>query len=168
MVPGSQEVGSVLRAEVETGLEGIEVLSLSEVKPTRSPEKSTGRIEVVGTPKRAPDVSVILAPGSGKRSRRRDEDGDDRDDRRPGRGSHRTERTGGTVQEVPAAAAAVAVAPRALGAAVREEAPAPAGPGRGVPEMATEGRPEASAPPRRPRPCIATPCWPPCDPSRFR
>ena len=47
LVPANQEVGSVLRAEVETGLEGIEVMSLSEVKPARSPEKS-GRIEVVG------------------------------------------------------------------------------------------------------------------------
>jgi hypothetical protein len=93
LVPSSQEVGSVLRAEVETGLEGIEVISLSEVKPTRSPEK-TGRIEVVGTPKRAPDVSVILAPGSGKRSRRRDEDGDDRGDRRPSRGGGRSDRPG--------------------------------------------------------------------------
>ena len=82
LVPENQEVGSVLRAEVETGLEGIEVLSLTSVKPARSPEKTTGRIEVLGTPKRAPDVSVILAPGSGKRSRRRDEDGDDRDERR--------------------------------------------------------------------------------------
>jgi len=93
-VPANQEVGSVLRAEVDTGLEGIEVLSLSEVKPTRSPEKA-GRIEVVGTPKRAPDVSVILAPGSGKRSRRRDEDGDDREDRRPARGGHRGDRPSG-------------------------------------------------------------------------
>jgi hypothetical protein len=93
LVPENQEVGSVLRAEVEIGLEGIEVLSLSAVKPTRSPEK-TGRIEVVGTPKRAPDVSVILAPGSGKRSRRRDEDGDERDDRRPSRGGHRGDRAG--------------------------------------------------------------------------
>ena len=95
MVPENQEVGSVLRAEVETGLEGIEVLSLTAVKPTRSPEKTTGRIEVLGTPKRAPDVSVILAPGSGKRSRRRDEDGDDRDERRTGRGGHRGDRPGG-------------------------------------------------------------------------
>src|SRR5580692_10150253 len=92
LVPENQEVGSVLRAEVETGLEGIEVLSLTSVKPARSPEKSTGRIEVLGTPKRAPDVSVILAPGSGKRSRRRDEDGDDRDDRRPSRGGPRGDR----------------------------------------------------------------------------
>jgi hypothetical protein len=95
LVPEDQEVGSVLRAEVEQGLEGIEVLALSAVKPARSPEKTTGRIEVVGTPKRAPDVSVILAPGSGKRSRRRDEDGDDRDDRRPSRGGHRGDRPGG-------------------------------------------------------------------------
>lgn len=94
LVPESQEVGSVLRAEVETGLEGIEVMSLSEVKPSRSPEKS-GRIEVVGTPKRAPDVSVILAPGSGKRSRRRDEDGDERDDRKSSRGGHRSDRPSG-------------------------------------------------------------------------
>src|ERR1700722_1180607 len=77
LVPENETVGAVLRAEVETGLEGIEILSLSAIKAVRSPEKA-GRIEVVGTPKRAPDVSVILAPGSGKRPRRRD-DGDDRD-----------------------------------------------------------------------------------------
>ena len=93
-MPESQEVGSVLRAEVETGLEGIEVLSLTAVKPVRSPEK-TGRIEVVGTPKRAPDVSVILAPGSGKRTRRRDEGSDDREDRRPSRGGPRGDRPSG-------------------------------------------------------------------------
>src|ERR1700722_3726392 len=91
LVPENQEVGSVLRAEGENGLEGIDVIALSAVKPARSPEKTAGRIEVTGTPKRAPDVSVILAPGSGKRSRRRDEDGDDRDERRPSRGGHRGE-----------------------------------------------------------------------------
>jgi hypothetical protein len=95
LVPEDQAVGSVLRAEIETGLEGIEVLNLTAVKPARSPEKVAGRIEVVGTPKRAPDVSVILAPGSGKRSRRRDEDGDDRDDRKQSRGGHRGERPSG-------------------------------------------------------------------------
>jgi hypothetical protein len=86
MVPESQAVGSVLRAEIETGLEGIEILSLAEVKASRSPEKAPGRIEVMGTPRRAPDVSVILAPGSGKRTRRPDQDGDDRDDRSGDRG----------------------------------------------------------------------------------
>ena len=71
--PGAagQTVGAVLRADVEVGLEGIEILSLSAAKPARSPEKKEGRIEVRGTPKRAPDVSVILAPGLGQATARR-------------------------------------------------------------------------------------------------
>jgi hypothetical protein len=79
LVPAGESVGAVLRADVEIGLEGIEILALSQAKPTRSPEKTEGRIEVKGTPKRAPDVSVILAPGSDKR--RRDGDGERRDRR---------------------------------------------------------------------------------------
>jgi hypothetical protein len=85
LVPASEKVGSVLLAEVEVSLEGIEVLSLSEAKPQRSPEKNEGRIEVRGTPKRAPDVSVVLAPGSAKR-RRDDGEASDRRDRRDRRG----------------------------------------------------------------------------------
>jgi hypothetical protein len=100
LVPAGQAVGSVLRAEVEVGLEGLDIVSLSATKPARSPEKVDGRIEVLGTPKRAPDVAVILAPGSGKRSRRDDfGDGDDRRGRRdrragPGPGSRDGERGG--------------------------------------------------------------------------
>ena len=82
LVPSGEKVGAVLRADVEVGLEGIEILALTSAKPARSPEKAEGRIEVKGTPKRAPDVSVILAPGSGKR--RRDDDGE-RGERRGGR-----------------------------------------------------------------------------------
>ena len=90
LVPTGEAVGAVLRAEVEIGLEGIEVLSLTAAKPARSPEKTEGRIEVKGTPKRAPDVSVILAPGSDKRRRDRDDDGERprrarRESPRPGR-----------------------------------------------------------------------------------
>jgi hypothetical protein len=86
LVPPGEAVGAVLRADVEIGLEGIEILSLSSAKPARSPEKTEGRIEVKGTPRRAPDVSVILAPGSNKRRRDRDDDSDrgDRGDRRGG------------------------------------------------------------------------------------
>src|SRR5580658_3963746 len=86
LVPPGEAVGAVLRADVEIGLEGIEILSLTSAKPARSPEKTEGRIEVKGTPRRAPDVSVILAPGSNKRRRDRDDDGDrgDRGDRRGG------------------------------------------------------------------------------------
>ena len=87
MVPEGEVVGSVLRAEVEIGLEGMDVLALSSAKPARSPEMVEGRIEVVGTPKRAPDVQVILAPSSGKRRRRDDDDGDDRRDRKGGKGA---------------------------------------------------------------------------------
>ena len=83
LVPPGEVVGAVLRADVEIGLEGIEILSLTAAKPARSPEKTEGRIEVKGTPRRAPDVSVILAPGSDKRRRDRDDDGERRD-RRPG------------------------------------------------------------------------------------
>ncbi|HXA74222.1 MAG TPA: hypothetical protein VNV83_08275 [Acidimicrobiales bacterium] len=85
LVPSGEKVGSVLRADVEVGLEGIEVLALSAAKPLRSPERVEGRIEVRGTPKRAPDVSVILAPGSSKR-RRDDGEGRDRRERRDKRG----------------------------------------------------------------------------------
>jgi hypothetical protein len=82
LVPPGEAVGAVLRADVEIGLEGIEVVSLASAKPARSPENVEGRIEVKGTPKRAPDVSVILAPGSAKRARRDDDDGEGRKDRK--------------------------------------------------------------------------------------
>jgi hypothetical protein len=125
----------VLRAEVETGLEGIDVIALSAVKPARSLEKTTGRIEVTGTPKRAPDVSVILAPGSGKRSRRRDEDGDDRDDRRPSKGGRRGERPGGGPG-----------GPGGPGGA----GPGGAGPGGATSSGGGRGGPGGNAGPRRP------------------
>ncbi len=85
LVPAGEKVGAVLRADVDVGLEGIEILALTAAKPARSPEKNEGRIEVKGTPKRAPDVAVILAPGSGKR--RRDEDGERGERRGPRRGA---------------------------------------------------------------------------------
>jgi hypothetical protein len=103
LVPPGEAVGAVLRADVDIGLEGIEVLSLTAAKPAHSPQKTEGRIEVKGTPKRAPDVSVILAPGSDKRRRDRDDDGERRDRRGgnrrgpggDGRGDGRGEERGG-------------------------------------------------------------------------
>ncbi|HUC04702.1 MAG TPA: hypothetical protein VL961_04835 [Acidimicrobiales bacterium] len=106
LVPSGVSVGAVLRAEVEVGLDGIDILTLTEAKPGHSPEKTEGRIEVLGTPRRAPDVAVILAPGSAKRGRRRDEgdegDGRDRDrgrDRRDGRRAERSGRPAGAGSE---------------------------------------------------------------------
>ncbi len=92
LVPPGEKVGTVLQATVDTGLEGIEILALTQTKPARSPEKVEGRIEVKGTPRRAPDVSVILAPGSGKR--RRDDDGERRGGGRRGDDRDRGERSG--------------------------------------------------------------------------
>jgi hypothetical protein len=68
-VPDGASVGDVLRAEIEIGLEGVEVVGLS-VKEAKAAD-TTNRIEVIGVPQRGPDVSVALARGG----RRRDDDG---------------------------------------------------------------------------------------------
>ena len=85
LVPAGTAVGAVLRAEVETTLDGTTVTALLAPKGKAAP-KPVDRIEVVGTPQKGPDVNVVLA---GKGKRRRDDYGDgDRDgSRRPsGRG----------------------------------------------------------------------------------
>ena len=78
MIPDGSSVGDVLRAEVESGLDGLEIVALA-AKAAKVDERPAGRIEVVGTPQRGPDVSVTLAPGG-----RRRRDGDDRPPRRDG------------------------------------------------------------------------------------
>jgi hypothetical protein len=80
LVPVGSAVGTVLRAEVESTLDGTTVTALLPPKGKAAP-KVVDRIEVVGTPSSGPDVNVILA---GKGRRRRD---DDEGGRRPsGRG----------------------------------------------------------------------------------
>ena len=66
LVPDGSKPGDILRAEVESGIEGIEILS---VLPSRSPtrEESENRIEVIGPRRTGPDVSVVLASGSKRR-----------------------------------------------------------------------------------------------------
>ena len=85
LVPPGTSVGTVLRAEVETTLDGTTVTALLAPKGKSEP-KPVERIEIIGTPQKGPDVNVVLA---GKGKRRRDDYGDgDRDgSRRPsGRG----------------------------------------------------------------------------------
>ena len=85
LVPPGSTVGSVLRAEVETTLDGTTVTALLAPKGKSAP-KPVDRIEIIGTPQKGPDVNVVLA---GKGKRRRDDYGDDGRDgsRRPsGRG----------------------------------------------------------------------------------
>jgi hypothetical protein len=69
LVPEGSGVGSVLRAEVETTLDGTAVTALLPPKG-KGVTRPTERIEVLGTPQRGPDVNVVLAP---KSKRRRDE-----------------------------------------------------------------------------------------------
>ena len=89
LVPSGTAVGSVLRAEVETTLDGTTVTALLAPKGKSEP-KPVERIEILGTPQKGPDVNVVLA---GKGKRRRDDYGDDGRDgsRRPSGRGPRTE-----------------------------------------------------------------------------
>ncbi len=72
LVPEGSGVGTVLRAEVETTLDGTTVTALLPPKG-KGDDRRVDRIEVLGTPQRGPDVNVVLAP---KSKRRRDDRGD--------------------------------------------------------------------------------------------
>ena len=61
-------MGSVLRAEVETTLDGTTVTAL--ITPKEKEIRPVQTIEVLGTPQRGPDVNVVL---TSKSKRRRDE-----------------------------------------------------------------------------------------------
>ena len=114
LVPDGSAQGTVLRAEIETTLDGSTVLALLPLKTKGTRKVDT--IDVIGTPQKGPDVNVVLA---GKpKGRRRDERGDgDRGDRGDRGGARRPSDRGGR--------------PDAGGA---PRAPArPSGPGRGRP-----------------------------------
>lgn len=67
LVPSGATVGSILRAETEQGIDGIEIVSLSEPKPLGSEKPIEGRIELIVPLKVGPDVSVSYARGDRKR-----------------------------------------------------------------------------------------------------
>ncbi len=77
LVPVGASVGSVLRADIESGLDGMTILTLAPPKRKSEP-KVVERIELIGPPKAGPDVNVIFA-GRGRSSR------PDRRDGGPGR-----------------------------------------------------------------------------------
>ncbi len=86
LVPEGSGVGSVLRAEVESTLDGTTVVALLPPKG-KGEARPVERIEVLGAPQRGPDVNVVLAP---KSRRRRDEGSDRPRDGRPRRRSEGT------------------------------------------------------------------------------
>jgi hypothetical protein len=84
LLPEAVAVGAVLRAEVESTIDGIEVVAVTARQERREP--TVERIEVLGTPRSRPEVSVAYArEGRGRpggRGPRRDRD-DGRADRSP-------------------------------------------------------------------------------------
>jgi hypothetical protein len=85
LVPEGSAQGTVLRAEIETTLDGSTVLALLPLKVKSARKAET--IAVIGTPQSGPDVNVVLA-GKPKGRRRQDRPDDERggergDSRRP-------------------------------------------------------------------------------------
>ncbi len=78
LVPEGSAQGTVLRAEIETTLDGSTVLALLPLKGKTARQVET--IDVVGTPQKGPDVNVVLA-GKPKGRRRDDRPEGDRGDR---------------------------------------------------------------------------------------
>ena len=87
LLPSGSSTGDVLRADVETSLDGTSVLA---VLPPKGPRAEPDRIELVGAGDPEQWVTTVLAPG---RSRRDDRDRGDRGDRR-GRKDGRPPRQG--------------------------------------------------------------------------
>src|ERR1035437_3481554 len=96
LVPDGTAAGAVLRAEVESTLDGTTVVALLPPKGKTAPRKIE-TIEVVGVPTSVPDVNVVLSSKS-KGRRRYERPGGGRDER-PGGGRH--ERPGGGRDERP-------------------------------------------------------------------
>ena len=91
LVPDGSRVGTVLRAEVETTLDGTTVTALLPPKG-KGDTRTVERIEILGTPQRGPDVNVVLAS---KSKRRRDDRGDGSRDAAGRSGDRRTRAEGG-------------------------------------------------------------------------
>ena len=130
LVPEGSAVGSVLRAEVETTLDGTTVTALLAPKG-KGDSRPAQRIEVLGTPQRGPDVNVVLASKS-KRRREERPDGSHDGSRRP---SDRRPRSDGAAADAVATASAAPTA----GAATRS------GGGRSLVHRAPTGLPAGEA-----------------------
>lgn len=90
VLPAGVAVGDVVRAEVESGLDGLEVVAVM-ARPETVDEAPPNRIEVLGAPRRGPEVIVTYASGG----RRRREDGPRGPEGRQGRGERPGSREAG-------------------------------------------------------------------------
>ncbi|MHB8319038.1 MAG: hypothetical protein ACYDEP_07415 [Acidimicrobiales bacterium] len=79
LVPAGSQPGAIFRAQVASGLEGIEIVALEPVGSLKPASDAPERIAVLGPSRLKPGVTVTLAKGQksgSKRSERRAADGD--------------------------------------------------------------------------------------------
>ena len=135
ILPERVHVGEVLRAEVDSGLDGVDVLSIVPRKAPSPLDPRGESIELIRPARAEPDVQVTLvSKGRGRRDGGRGDDRDERGPRGP-RAPRDRERT-----------------PRQSGARDRTR---PARDGRGTADGRTDERPGADRPARSDRPVRA-------------
>jgi hypothetical protein len=156
LVPTPATVGDVLRAEVESGMEGLEIVSLEVIGP-KDDGRTDNRIEVLGAPRPAPNISVTLAPGARRRHDREEGPGRERPPRRDGARRDGARRDGPGRPEGPRSGPGRRPRPAESGEGRRERTGAPRrsdrGPseGEGTRRGDEHGRGGDGPPPRRER-----------------
>ncbi len=93
LVPEGVGVGDVVRAEVETGLEGVEIVAVLP-RHDKTEERPANRIELLSSERRGPDVVVSYAGGRPRRDDTSRAEGRVRRGGRPPSGAPRTPREG--------------------------------------------------------------------------
>lgn len=157
VVPEGMSVGDVVRAELESGLEGFEVVSVL-ARQEKHTDQPANRIEVLGAPRRGPDVVVSYAGGP-RRRRDTERAGGGREARRggPGRESASRRPGGGRGQQGEEAGRARPDRRRDVrrGAdAAQTEGPSPRGARRDRGPRQEEGRPGTGPLRRERRPAV--------------
>ena len=66
LLPGGVGVGDVVRAEVASGLDGLEIVAVLRPQE-KDDDRPSNRIELLDAPRRGPDVSVSYASGRSRR-----------------------------------------------------------------------------------------------------
>ncbi|MGI9577766.1 MAG: hypothetical protein ACR2OH_06185 [Microthrixaceae bacterium] len=160
LLPDGAKVGSVLRAEAEIEVDGIEITS---VLPDKAARKEPELIEILGSGKDEPLVTTQLAPKGKGRGRKgsRGRDGDDRGGRRGGGRGERDRDRGPRPDPVPERPQAKRLRPRrvhrdaALGEVPEEQRPIAEQVLRGgVPAVREEARKQNEAAKKENRPGI--------------
>lgn len=94
LLPSGVGVGATVKAEIETGLDGVDVIAVFAPEAKAAEAAPVERIEILGSKRHTSEVSVTYAPGG--RRRRGDDTEEGGRSRRPSRpGGDRKPRSGG-------------------------------------------------------------------------